>query len=180
MNVGSSIRAIRNRKKITITEMSEATGLSKGFISNIENGNTSPSINTMETIAKFLDVPLTYFFLKNEDKIEIVKKQDRSITLSQLGNLKIEHISSRSGLYLQNVELAPGTSISEKPHSHQGIECHFILQGKILVEQGEESFVLEEGDSFSWNASVPHMVRNIGEESAVVLIAVYSDSKKDE
>ncbi|NCU16816.1 cupin domain-containing protein [Bacillus sp. P1(2020)] len=49
------------------------------------------------------------------------------------------------------------------------------MKGKILVEQVEDSVVLEEGDSFSWNASVPHMVTNIGEDTAIVIIAIYSE-----
>ena len=49
------------------------------------------------------------------------------------------------------------------------------MQGKVLAEQGEDSVIVEEGDSFSWNASVPHFVKNIGDEKAVVLIAVYSN-----
>jgi transcriptional regulator with XRE-family HTH domain len=42
--IGTKIRSIRNRKKITIAQICEGTGLSKGFISNVENNNTSLSI----------------------------------------------------------------------------------------------------------------------------------------
>ncbi|MNL66752.1 Cupin domain protein [compost metagenome] len=50
-----------------------------------------------------------------------------------------------------------------------------MLKGRILAEQGEDSAILEEGDSFSWNASVPHKVTNIGDQSALVLISVYKE-----
>ncbi len=60
MDIGSKIRSIRKRKQITIAQMCEATGLSKGFVSNVENNNTSPSIHTLQTIASFLEVPLPY------------------------------------------------------------------------------------------------------------------------
>lgn len=175
MDIGSNIRSIRNKKKITIAELSEGTGLSKGFISNIENNNTSPSINTLETIAKFLDVPLTYFLMEKEDRLQVTKKDDREVTISQQGKMRVENIARRGGLRLQSVTLEPGCSIDEKPHAHQGIECHVVMKGKILVEQVEDSVVLEEGDSFSWNASVPHMVTNIGEDTAIVIIAIYSE-----
>jgi quercetin dioxygenase-like cupin family protein len=77
---------------------------------------------------------------------------------------------------LMSVEFPPGASIGEA-HAHEGEECHLVLEGKVLAEQGEDSFILEEGDSFSWNASVPHTVKNIGEVTAVVLISVYSDTE---
>jgi transcriptional regulator with XRE-family HTH domain len=174
LDIGSKIRAIRNRKKITIAQMCDGTGLSKGFISNVENNNTSPSINTLQTIANYLGVPLPYLLLEKKQHMRVVRKDER--TYSTMEKLKIEHISSMGGLSLRSVEFPPGAFIGDS-HAHEGEECHLVLEGKISAEQGEDSIVLEEGDSFSWNASVPHTVKNIGDGKAVVLIAVYSDAK---
>ncbi len=174
LEIGAKIRAIRNRKKITIAQMSEGTGLSKGFISNIENNNTSPSINTLNTIAAFLKVPLAYLLLEKQQHMRVVRKEDRRS--SSYNNLKIEHLASKGGLRTMIVEFPPGASIGD-PHAHEGEESHLVLEGKILAEQGEDSFIVEKGDSFSWNASVPHFVKNIGEEKAVVYISIYSDTE---
>ncbi len=174
LDIGSKIRAIRNRKKITIAQMCEGTGLSKGFISNVENNNTSPSINTLQTIANFLEVPLPYLLLEKKQHMQVVRKDSRTST--SFNNLKLEHISSMGGLSLRSVEFPPGASIGDA-HAHEGEECHLVLEGKVLAEQGEDIVTLEEGDSFSWNASVPHKVTNIGDRRAVVLIAVYSNTE---
>jgi transcriptional regulator with XRE-family HTH domain len=174
MDIGSKIRAIRNRKKITIAKMCEETGLSKGFISNIENNNTSPSISTLQTIANFLGVPLPYLLLEKKKHMRVIRKNERRS--STFNNLKIEHLTSKGGLRMMIVEFPPGSSIGE-PHSHEGEESHLVLEGKVLAEQGEDSVIAEKGDSFSWNASVPHYVKNIGEEKARVLISIYSDSE---
>lgn len=175
MDIGSKIRAIRNRKKITIAQMCEGTGLSKGFVSNVENNNTSPSINTLQTIANFLEVPLPYLLLEKKQHMRVVKKDERTYTTHN--NLKIEHLSSNGGLRMMLVEFPPGGSIGEA-NAHEGEESHLVLEGKVLAEQGEDSFILEEGDTFTWNACVPHFVRNVGEEKAVVLISVYSDTDR--
>lgn len=175
MDIGSTIRAIRNRKKITIAQMSEGTGLSKGFISNMENNNTSPSINTLHTVANFLGVPLPYLLLKKDQRMRVVRKHERQFTTHKKSNLKVEILTSMGGLTLQHIEFPPGASTGDEPHTHLGEECHVVLKGKVLAEQGGDSFILEEGDSFSWNASVPHMVKNIGDEWAVVLVAIYTD-----
>jgi transcriptional regulator with XRE-family HTH domain len=174
MEIGSKIRAIRNRKKITIAQMCEATGLSKGFISNVENNNTSPSIHTLQTIASFLKVPLPYLLLEKDQHMRVVRKDSRTIT--SYHDLKVEHLSSKAGLQMSIVEFPPGASMGE-PNAHQGEECHLVLEGKLLAEQGEDSVIVEKGDSFSWNASVPHYAKNIGDGKAVVLIAVYSDTE---
>lgn len=174
LDIGAKIRAIRNRKKITIAQMCEGTGLSKGFISNVENNNTSPSISTLQTIASYLEVPLPYLLLEKKQHLRVVRKDAR--TMTTFNQLKIETISSMGGLSLRSVEFPPGASIGDA-HAHEGEECHLVLEGKVLAEQGEDSVILEEGDSFSWNASVPHTVKNIGDGKAVVLIAVYSDNE---
>jgi len=173
LDIGTKIRAIRNRKKVTIAQMCEGTGLSKGFISNVENNNTSPSINTLNTIASFLGVPLSYLLLEKKQHMRVVRKDTRAT--STFNDLKIEHLTSWGGLRMMIVEFPPGATIGE-PHAHEGEECHLVLEGKILAEQGEDSIIAEKGDSFSWNASVPHFVKNVGDEKAVVLISIYSDA----
>ncbi|WP_010282997.1 helix-turn-helix domain-containing protein [Bacillus timonensis] len=174
MDIGTKIRAIRNRKKITIAQMCEGTGLSKGFISNVENNNTSPSINTLKAIADFLEVPLPYLLLEKKEHMRVVRKDERTIT--SFNNLKVEHLTSKGGLRMMIVECPPGASMGE-PNAHEGEECHLVLKGSILAEQGEDSIIVKEGDSFSWNASVPHFVKNIGDTTAVILISVYSDAE---
>jgi quercetin dioxygenase-like cupin family protein len=89
--------------------------------------------------------------------------------------MRVEHLASRGGLSLRLVEFPPGASTGEKK-AHEGEECHLVIKGKILAEQGEDSFILEEGDTFSWCASVPHFVKNVGEEKAVILISVYTEN----
>ena len=72
--------------------MCEGTGLSKGFVSNLENNHTSPSISTLQTIASFLEVPLPYLLLEKDQHMRVVKKNER--TLSTHNKLKVEHIAS--------------------------------------------------------------------------------------
>ena len=172
MEIGSKIRGIRKRKKITIAQMSEKIGLSKGFISNIENDNTSPSLNTLQTIANFLDIPLPYLLLEKNQHMKVVRKDERVYTT--FNDIKIEHLTSQSGLRMMHVELPPGASTGEAI-AHEGEESHLVLKGTVLAEQGEDSVIAKEGDSFSWNASVPHFVKNIGEDAAIILISVYSE-----
>lgn len=75
------------------------------------------------------------------------------------------------------VTVPPGASTGEAI-AHEGEESHLVLKGTVLAEQGEDSIIAKEGDSFSWNASVPHFVKNIGEEEAVLLIAVHSEDHR--
>lgn len=106
--------------------------------------------------------------------MSVTRKNEREVMTSKDSNFKVEHLASRRGLSVRLVEFPPGASTGEK-NAHEGEECHLVLKGTFLAEQGEDSYILEEGDTFSWCASVPHYVKNIGEETGKVLIAVYTE-----
>ncbi|QHW31783.1 helix-turn-helix domain-containing protein [Paenibacillus rhizovicinus] len=180
MDIGSTIRAIRKRKDITIAQICEDTGLSQGFMSQVETNKTSPSIATLENIANALKVPLAYLLLRKEERMQIVRKTDRKVTTSGPERLKVEHLSAAKNMRMMLVELPPGASTGDEPHAHEGEEVHMVIKGRIYAEQGEDAAEFGEGDSFSWNACTPHLVRNIGEEDAIVLISVYTESERAE
>ncbi|NOV02279.1 helix-turn-helix domain-containing protein [Paenibacillus planticolens] len=176
MDIGSTIRAIRKRKNITIAQICEECGLSQGFMSQVETNKTSPSISTLESIAQALKVPLAYLLLKKEDRMHIVRKNERRITTSGADKLKVEHMSSSKNVKMMLVELPPGSSTGVVPHAHEGEEVHVVMKGRIYAEQGDDAAEFEEGDSFSWHACTPHLVRNIGEDTAIVLISIYTEN----
>jgi transcriptional regulator with XRE-family HTH domain len=176
MEVGATIRAIRKKRGITIGQLCEATGLSQGFLSLVENNKTSPSLATLESIAGFLQVPLAYLLLKHEERMKVIRKDERTSSLYK-DQWKVEHLGQESGLRLLLIEVPPGQPSNQDMNVHEGIECHFVLKGKLLAKQGEDEFVIEEGDTFSWQSFVPHYVQNIGEETAVILIASYNENR---
>ncbi|MUT68797.1 helix-turn-helix domain-containing protein [Paenibacillus sp. NEAU-GSW1] len=179
MDIGSAIRAIRKRKNITIAQICEETGLSQGFMSQVETNKTSPSISTLESIANALQVPLAYLLMKKEDRMKIVRKDERKATTSGSDLLKVEHLSSTKNVRMMLVEIPSGASTGDAPHAHEGEEVHIVVKGTIFAEQGEDSAEFGEGDSFSWNACTPHRVKNIGAETAIVLIAIYTETESE-
>ncbi|WP_139490933.1 helix-turn-helix domain-containing protein [Brevibacillus dissolubilis] len=179
MDIGSTIRAIRKRKNITIAQLCEGTGLSKGFMSHVENNKTSPSIATLDSIAKFLNVPLAYLLLEKEDRMNIVRRDERAHSFFGKNKIRVEHLGQEGSLKLLLLELPPGSPTEPEPHSHSGEEIHYVLKGTVRAEQGEDSAVLHEGDTFSWKSCVPHFVTNIGEEPALLLIASYDEKRVD-
>lgn len=175
MDLGASIKAIRKRKGLTIPQLAEGTGLSKGFISNVENNKTSPSIATLETIATYLKVPVTYFLLGQEERMTVVRKEDRKKKTFGKSQIVLEYLTTSGPLRVLIAETEPGQVAEEMPHAHEGYECHLVLKGTYVAEHGPDSVIVEEGDAFSWNASVPHYVKNIGEDKGILLIASYRE-----
>ncbi|MDO3411938.1 cupin domain-containing protein [Saccharibacillus sp. CPCC 101409] len=179
MDIGSSIRTIRKRKGITIASICAATGLSQGFMSQVENNKTSPSISTLEQIAAALDVPLAYLLLRQEERMKVTRREERRVTSGGAEPFSVSLLGRTPHLRMTLVELAAGSSTGEAAHAHEGEEVHMVVRGEITARQGEDVYELREGDSFSWNACVPHRVWNSGNEPAVVLIAVYTDTRRE-
>lgn len=66
MTLGERIRKIRKMKGLSILDIKEKTGLSKSTISDLENGKSSPTTETLQKIAKALEVDVTEFFKTEE------------------------------------------------------------------------------------------------------------------
>ncbi len=62
MAIGHEVRTYRKKLGITVADLAQATGMSIGMLSKIENGNISPSLTTLQALSKALGVPLTAFF----------------------------------------------------------------------------------------------------------------------
>lgn len=75
MNVSTTLKKLRKENKLTLKELSIKSGVSVSFISDIENMRRNPSIETLESLAKALNVSINVFFDKENTKI----KQDSSI-----------------------------------------------------------------------------------------------------
>ncbi|MBB3151910.1 quercetin dioxygenase-like cupin family protein [Paenibacillus endophyticus] len=109
--------------------------------------------------------------------MSFVRKDERKITTSGPEKLKVEHLSSTKNVKMMLVEFPPGASTGAAPHAHEGEEVHIVIKGSVYAVQGEDAAEFEEGDSFSWNACTPHLVRNIGEDTAIVLISIYTENE---
>lgn len=174
--VGPKIRSVRQAKGLTINDLSQATRLSKSFLSNVENGRTSPSIASLEKIAAVLRMPLTFFFLTNDAEPRVVKPAQRNRTTFAPDGRTVEFVSARPGgeiemFILEIPRRRPGQA--EVPcHSHKGEECHYVQRGRLEAYFGTERFVVEEGDSFHWDGTVPHKVENIGDEPARLIVSL--------
>ncbi|WP_248924933.1 helix-turn-helix domain-containing protein [Paenibacillus hamazuiensis] len=177
MDIGTTIRTIRQKRGITIGQLCEGTGLSQGFLSLVENNKTSPSLATLESIAGYLGVPMAYLLLKHEERMNVVRRNERTFSMFR-DKHKIEHLGEIGGMRMYISEIPPGNPLDRTVNEHEGIEIHYVLKGKLLVGQGEDECTVEEGDTFSWYAFVPHWVQNIGDEPAAILIVSYSDNHR--
>ncbi len=161
--IGQTIKELRNDHNLTIAEVSKLVGISRGMLSKIENGLTSTSMDTLEQLANALGVTLSSLFqgynkpieaaqfVKKGKGLEVVRRGTKSghtyhlLAYEQGPNKVFEP-------FLISLEEAEEFSAFE----HTGIEFIYMIEGEVEYLVGDETFVLEPGDSLTFNAEMPH------------------------
>ncbi|MBC8492439.1 MAG: helix-turn-helix transcriptional regulator [Chloroflexi bacterium] len=179
--IGNRIRAQRQKLHMSLGELAERTNLSKSFLSQVERGLTNPSIESLGLIAEALEVPMFLFFVEDDTEKVVVRRGERrkiGVFDSRFQYESIWFGASRKMEILIGY-LKPGESSTDQPRSHSVSsfltavdECFIVLQGKVEFQLGEESYVLEEGDSAYFNGAMPHQYRALGEEELGLLFAI--------
>src|SRR2546422_4201931 len=174
MQLGKRIRDLRFRRGLTVQQLAGASGLSKGFISQVENERTSPSLATLRDLASALSTSVAYLVVEEEQVPHVVRAADRPRVHVGGNTSKVEVLSAqpKRNLELLMAELPPGMSAGDKQHFHHGEECMLCLDGRVSVRWADRRLVLEAGDSCHFDGRTPHAVENCGSSTARVIIAI--------
>jgi len=174
MQLGRKIRDLRQRRGLTVQQLADASGLSKGFISQVENERTSPSLSTLHDLAGALGISAAYLVVEEEPVPCVVRAADRPVVQVGGNTSRVEVLSAqpKRNLEMLVAELPPGLSAGDKLHYHHGEECVLCIAGRVRLTYGTHVVVLEEGDTCHYDGRVPHAVENCGDVVARVLIAM--------
>ncbi|MFT8321245.1 MAG: cupin domain-containing protein [Bacillus sp. (in: firmicutes)] len=175
MNLGGKIKEIRKQKRLTIADVAVQTGLSNGYISNVERNLNSPTIESLRKIVEALSITLVELFQDQQKNSRIVRKNER-ITMMKANDQSIFYeLLSPAGKKEMGavlVTLKPGAASGTEAHSHRGEEFGFVIKGSLLYQIGNETYELAEGDSIYYDASIPHFYKNIGTSDCISIWVV--------
>ena len=170
-DIGRSIRAIRQRKGVTLEALSARCGLSIGFLSQVERGISSLSIVSLYDICKPLDVPIPDVFTSAKETSTVTKAVDQPQI--RIANSAVSY-RYLSGAFPERVneilinEFPPNYRHPLAPHG--GEEFGYVLEGRLLLRIDDEEYRLEAGDSYHFLASKPHGYETSAGEGARVLM----------
>lgn len=168
MDIGARLKTLRTARKVTIKALAEATGLSVGFISNIERDVNNPTINSLMKICSALEVDLqTFFSLPDAESVVMQKKDRQPLHPMEQPTIVWMHAKNSNQLQPSFITMEPGASYGDCPSGHEDEEICYILQGRVEFLLGGESYLLEEGDCIYIHSYVSHSIINIGEEQAI-------------
>lgn len=164
--IGRALRAVRQQQGMTVVELSARTNISIGMLSKIENGITSPSLTTLQTLSHALSVPITTFFKSYEERraaqhvkagqhVEIERRGTRANYQYHL----LGHIGANSSGVVVEPYLIVLTGHDDDvfpTFQHDGIELLYMLEGVVEYRHGDQTFRLEPGDSLLFDADERH------------------------
>lgn len=172
LQIGDKIREIRKAKKITINEVAKKTGYTSSFISQLERGRTTASIGSLQKITHSLGLNLSTLFEKenennpnsNGEYPVIIRKSERKKLHYPEPVNAVDYLLTGLGGHLQIIlgEIKPGGSSGELYSHDSEEECIIVLQGKVEVTIGEESYILHENETITFSSRIPHGWKNIG------------------
>ena len=161
--IGREVRRYREKAGLTIADLARSTGLSAGMLSKIENGATSPSLGTLQSLSKSLQVPFTALF-KSYEEI-------RDATFVKAGQgLTIERRGTRAGHQYQLLGHTTHGPVMVEPYlitlrhesdvfptfQHAGMEFLYMLEGHVVYRHGEKTYDMHPGDALFFDAEAPH------------------------
>jgi transcriptional regulator with XRE-family HTH domain len=168
IDIGSKIRTYRKNRRLSIAELAKMSDTSAGMISQIERNLVVPSVTTIWKIAQAMGVNVGYFFDEQEEVSPVVRKNERKklVIDESHGIYELLTVDLNRKIEFLSITLHSGESKSNEMLSHAGEECGIVIKGRLKVKLGEREYILEEGDSISFDSNIPHRYINIGEEES--------------
>jgi len=165
-NIHEKIRSIRNQQNLTLKDLSEKTGLSVSFLSQVERGTTSLAITSLKKIADALNTPITTFFESYSNQNFVVKKEEQK-------PFKIEGSIAGGEFHGRVLEplmvvLEPGET-SVNIFNHPGEEFFYVLDGAVIFNVDGKEYLVKAGDSIHYPSNLPHYWINPLQQKAKVI-----------
>jgi transcriptional regulator with XRE-family HTH domain len=172
IRVGARLRAQRLERGLTISEVAERAGLTAGFISQLERDLTSASLSSLYRICAVLGLRVGNL-IDDVPAGGLIRREEQARRSLAMGNAEHLLLSSRDErrFHVTESHIPPGGSAGDELYTLPAdVEHVYVLSGSLEMRVGDETHVLEEGDTLTYSPRDPHTWRNGSEsEEAVVL-----------
>lgn len=177
--VGQRLRSLRRARGLSLEAMASSTGLSIGFISQVERGLSSPSLRVLALLADTLQIGLAGLFeptldAPDPDPIVVFRKDRPELQIWRAGITKqlLTPTDGTHGLSLFHMVLKPAASTGDELFSHEGEEAGLVLAGRLTLVVEARTLQLAEGDSFRFESRRPHRFSNPDPRDSTIVLWV--------
>ncbi|HEX5015645.1 MAG TPA: cupin domain-containing protein [Candidatus Limnocylindrales bacterium] len=175
LQLGPRIRALRQARGLTLRELASRAGVTESFLSQVEREVTSPSIASVQKIARGLDLAIAELFVEELPHGRVVRRGDRRRIaypgLRAVDEFLTSGLGGRLQVILSTVE--PGGGTGDEPYAHDSDEeVVIVLSGTLELWVEDERYVLEAGDTVTYSSRLKHRNKNIGDTTATILFCL--------
>jgi transcriptional regulator with XRE-family HTH domain len=169
--LGKTVQRLRKAYNLSLSELSEQSGVAKSIISQIERNETNPTLATIWRLAQALDVSIERVLQAAEDEPFIDKstKGETPILLSDDGKCRlgiIGWIKTVEWLQWYDFQAEPGGVLESDPHQRGSVECLSVISGELEVEVSGVIEHAKAGDTLRYRCDRPHIIRNTSKKPA--------------
>jgi len=165
LDVGVRLQSIRKLKGLSQRELAKRAGVTNSTISMIEKNSVSPSISSLKKVLGGIPMSLVEFFsldFEQDNHTQVVYKASELIDISD-GAVTMKLVGkahpSRAISFLSET-YPPGSDTGDEMLTHEGEEAGILIEGRLELTVGNETYILESGDSYYFESSKPHRFRN--------------------
>ncbi|MDZ7759808.1 MAG: cupin domain-containing protein [Desulfovermiculus sp.] len=181
--IGTRVKKLRQAREISLDELASRTDLSLSFLTSLEEEDIYPSLGPLLKISRtlglrlgtFLDDkvsrdPLIVRLEQREEELHMLRGKDHPVSLRFYSLGKGKNDRHMEPFFIQ---ILPESARHKDLSTHEGEEFIVVHSGRVEVIYGEDTHILEPGDSIYYNSIVPHHVACIGDEPAEVYAVLY-------
>lgn len=161
IKIGARIREQRKKLKLTLKELAGMSGLSTGFISLVERELSTPSLSALFNIAQALQLDLSVLLSMPKGEGDVTRASEElffSVNNSQLEYKR--HSTEFTDQVLNATEIKIPGNFKSEHIAHRGEEFIYVLEGRLIQQIGDETYILGVGDSAHFQSTLTHNYSN--------------------
>ncbi len=171
--ISINLKEAREKRGLSLDQLSELTGVSKSMLRQIEMGKSSPTISTIWKIANGLHLSFTALLRKPEIQAEVQSFKAGSILTAEEEKYRLYPLvpfDPHQSFETYYFEIDPGTTYMGEPHQGEIYEYVFVTRGRLEITVEDKSFILQENEFLKFEANHPHRYRCISEMMATAIM----------
>ena len=180
--IGTRIKAFRSNRGLTLEQLAERVGLTKGYLSKVEKSKKSPPVSTLGVISRALGVTISALLGEETTSVPLclVKKGERTL-ISRSGNafgysyeaLAYKFPNKKMEPFILTL---PATPKKRTWYRHTGEEILFVFEGTMKFYHNNQEYIVERGDCVYFDSSFPHFGESMDNKSVKCFMVIYNQN----
>lgn len=172
--IAYNLKRLRAERNLSLSQLAQISGVSKVMLCQLEKGASNPTVNTVWKITGALHLPYTSLLELPESQVIHVRKRDiHELKEDKYRVFNYYAKSSDRDFDLFQIEMDGGCVHESIGYPTDSSEYIMVVEGQVDLELNGEVYHLDTDDGFCFNAAVPHIYRNKGEQKAKAVLIIY-------